>query len=114
MSESMRYITNEQGDRVGVLLDLETYQRLVTPLPLDEDCLVGLSQPELQALASCKLSPSEQARLDDLLSRNSESALSPDETLELEQLLEEVDHLTLLKARAQYTLKQRTELAEAS
>jgi len=25
MSEQVRYITNEQGERVGVLLDLEAY-----------------------------------------------------------------------------------------
>lgn len=30
MSEPVRYVTNEQGERVGVLLDLETYNRLQT------------------------------------------------------------------------------------
>gem|GEM_PF-3693813 len=29
MSEQMRYITNEQGEQVGVLLDLETYNSVV-------------------------------------------------------------------------------------
>ena len=29
MSEQVRYITNEQGERVGVLLDLEAYNRFL-------------------------------------------------------------------------------------
>ena len=40
MSEQVRYVTNEQGERVGVLLDLEAYNRLANPLLLDEECLV--------------------------------------------------------------------------
>ena len=32
MAESVRYITNERGERIGVLLDLDVYQRLANPL----------------------------------------------------------------------------------
>jgi phosphopantothenoylcysteine synthetase/decarboxylase len=35
MSEHVRYITNEQGERVGVLLDMEAYQKLANFLALD-------------------------------------------------------------------------------
>jgi hypothetical protein len=41
MSEQVRYLTNEQGERVGVLLDLDAYNRLANPLALDEECLIG-------------------------------------------------------------------------
>jgi hypothetical protein len=36
MSEQVHYITNEQGERVNVLLDLEVYNRLANPLALDD------------------------------------------------------------------------------
>ena len=114
MSEQVRYITNEQGERVGVLLNLEVYERMVSPLALDADCLVGLSVDELQALASCKLSPAEQVRLDDLLSRNAESRLAVNELAELDRQLASSDHLTVLKARARYTLQRLDELARAA
>jgi hypothetical protein len=51
MSEQVRYITNEQGERVGVLLDLESYNRLANPLALDDECLIGLSS-ELRSAVS--------------------------------------------------------------
>lgn len=105
MPESVRYITNEHGERIGVLLDLDVYQRLANPLALDADCLLGLSVSELQTLANCKLSTVEQAHLDDLLARNAESQLSSQEIAELDRLLVEADHLMVLKARARYTLK---------
>jgi len=41
MSEQVHYITNEQGERVGVLLDLDAYNRLANPLALDEECLIA-------------------------------------------------------------------------
>jgi hypothetical protein len=45
-----RYIIDEQGERIGVLLDLEEYQRLTRLSPPDAELLVGLSEDELQAL----------------------------------------------------------------
>ena len=105
MVEPVQYITNEQGERVGVLLDWTTYARFSKLLELDEDCLVGMSLDELRALASCKLALADQTRLDDLVTRNSESLLCADEIAELDDLLAKADQLTILKTRARYTLK---------
>jgi hypothetical protein len=104
MSELLQYVTNELGERVGVLLDWNTYVRLSQAPGLDEDYLVGLSVDELQALASCKLALADQARLDNLVARNSESLLCDDEITELDDLLAKADRLTILKTRARYTL----------
>lgn len=73
----------------------------------DSECLVGLSEPELEALADSLLAPSAQVRLDELLERNSDHQLSPDEQAELDSLLSRVDQLTILKTRARYTLGQK-------
>jgi hypothetical protein len=105
MSQPLQYLTNEQGERVGVLLDWNTYARLANPLGLDEECLVGLSIDELTALASCKLAVAEQNHLDGLVNRNTESLLSTEEIAELDDLLGKADRLTILKTRARYTLK---------
>ena len=102
MSEQVRYVTNEQGERVGVLLDLEAYHRLTNPLALDAECLTDLSQAELKALAESMLAPAAQARLDELLAWNAENQLSADEVAELDRLLAQVDQLTILKTRARY------------
>ena len=105
MSEQVHYITNEGGQRVGVLLDWETYDRLIHPLLLDGECLVGLSKPELEALASSLLAPSDRDRLEYLLAGNADSRLSASEIEALDRLLERIDQLTILKTRARYTLK---------
>jgi hypothetical protein len=70
----------------------------------DPEMLVGLSEGELEALSESLLAPRAQARLDELVARNTQQRLSTAETAELEQLLERVDQLTLLKTRAKYTL----------
>lgn len=103
MSANVRYITDERGERIGVLLDLGEYQKLVSREE-DKDMLAGLSQAELHALAQGMLAPAAQNRLDELLARNAESSLSAEEGSELEQLLNQIDQLTILKARARYTL----------
>lgn len=113
MSKYVRYITNEQGERVGVLLDIEAYDRLTSPLTADSECLRDLSVDELQALADSQLSAASQRRLDDLLAQNAESQLSTNETEELDQLIAKVDRLTILKTRARYTLTRLQELATA-
>lgn len=104
MPEQVRYITNEQGERVGVLLDLDAYNRLANPLALDEECLIGLSRDELQALADSKLASAAQNQLDYMLVRNAQSQLSADEVANLDRLLAQVDQLTILKTRSIYTL----------
>jgi hypothetical protein len=114
MSSSRRYITNEQGERVGVLLDLAEYQQLTRSSAPDPDLLSGLSEAELQALAQSVLAPAEQSRLDDLLARNADAQLSETEQTELDRLLHHVDQLTILKTRARYTLAQHTGLMQTS
>jgi hypothetical protein len=106
MSDQIRYVTNELGERIGVLLDLEAYNRLTKPLALDTECLIGLSQAELQALAGSTLAPAAQTYLNDLLARNAETPLSADEIVELDRQLVQVDQLTILKTRARYTLSR--------
>ena len=87
-----------------MLLDLETYDRLIHPSLMDRECLVGLSRPELEALAESQLAPRERDRLDDFLARNTDGRLSSSEIEDLDRLLERIDRLTLLKTRARYTL----------
>src|SRR5437763_10090414 len=72
----------------------------------DREFLVGLSVEELEALADSLLAPTAQARLDDLLARQKEKVLSADEERALDELLQKVDQLTILKTRARYTLQQ--------
>lgn len=72
----------------------------------ESDFLVGLSETELQALATGKLAPPEQERLSDLLHRNKNGQLSADDEAELDEFLERIDSLNLLKARAILTLKK--------
>lgn len=111
MNMSVQYITNEAGERVGVLLDWNTYSRLSETSALDDNDdsrLVGLSYSELEALASCKLAVTEQQRLDRLIAKNTEAQLSLDEQTELDGLLAKADQLTLLKTRAKYTLESLT------
>lgn len=72
----------------------------------DAELLAGLSVEELEALADSLLAPAAQARLDDLLARRNERALSADEDIELDRLLRKTDQLTILKTRARYALKK--------
>ncbi|MBD2329805.1 MAG: hypothetical protein B0A82_00020 [Alkalinema sp. CACIAM 70d] len=114
MSDSLRYITDNTGKQIGVLLDLDAYHQLTHPLLNDRQCLIGLSREELLVLANCKISPAEQSRLDELLAKNTEAQLSSTETSELDRILAEADHLMVLKARALYTLKRLDEHTIAS
>jgi hypothetical protein len=114
MSDVVRYIINEQGDRLGVVLDWESYSRLTSSSALDSDCLVGLSLDELHALADSKLTIAEQSYLDELLAKNKNAQLSADETIALDRILAQADQIMILKARARYTLQRLQELASAS
>ncbi len=78
----------------------------------DSELLVGLSHEELEALADSMLVPSAQSRLDDLLERNAHGQLGDEEQLELDCLLARVDQLTILKTRANYTLRQQAGATE--
>ena len=69
---AVQYVTNQQGERVGVLLDLATYQRLAKDSAADGELLTGLSLEELQALATSQLASTEQGQLSELLAQNAE------------------------------------------
>jgi hypothetical protein len=73
----------------------------------DSELLLGLSDGELEALAESLLAPAAQGRLDELLARNAEKSLSAEEAAELDRILARVDHLTVLKTRARFTLDQQ-------
>ena len=73
----------------------------------DPEILLGLSSGELEALADGMLAPSIQGRLDELIAQSKQRRLSPDEAVELDRCLAQVDHLTLVKTRARYTLRQQ-------
>src|SRR2546425_6992807 len=74
------------------------------PMSADQEILTGISVDELEALAAGVLVPAAQARLDQLLGEAKECRLSADEEAALDDLLNKVDQLNLLKARARYTL----------
>jgi hypothetical protein len=99
-----RYIIDEQGERIGVLLDLEEYQQLTRLTPSDTELLVSLSEAELRALAHSALALAEQEQLDNLLARNADGQLSEADQVVLDHLLHYVDQLSILKTRARYTL----------
>ena len=69
--------------------------------------LPNVSSAGLKALASAMLAPQAQSKLDELLARNSEGTLTEQESRKLDDLIEQIDELNLLKARAQSTLRQQ-------
>ena len=80
----------------------------------DSELLTGLNVEELEALADSLLAPAAQVRLEYLLARREEGAISADEGAELDRLLRNTDQLTILKTRASYTLNQtKAEVAGA-
>jgi hypothetical protein len=104
-----RFITDPNGKRIEVILDLESYQKFLQSQMQDENLLVGVSDAELRALAKGKLATDEQERLSSLIKREKAGSLSSEETRELDTMLEDLDQLNLLKAKALYTLKVRQE-----
>ncbi len=103
---NVQYVTDDQGSQVGVILNMEDYRNLIAKPQADPELLTELNPSELQALADSRLAPTAQERLDTLLARNNANELTDAETIELDQLLEQVDQLTILKTRARYTLHQ--------
>jgi hypothetical protein len=77
--------------------------------PGDPNLLVGLSRNALMALAEGVLAPAGQARLTSLLERNRLATLTAAEERELSTLVEDVDQMNLVKARALYTLQKLDE-----
>lgn len=105
MSAPVQYIVSEEGQRTGVVLDWEVYQKLRWADAGDTDLLSGLDDAELRGLAEGVLAPAFQARLDELLGRNDEGLLTAGEERELDDLLARIDVFNTLKARALYTLR---------
>lgn len=103
----VRYIVAEDGTRTGVVLDWSTFERMREQLSADPDLLPDLGIDELRALAEAMLAPAQQSRLDALLAAQAGDTLRVDESGELDALIEQIDSLNLIKARAIYTLKQR-------
>jgi hypothetical protein len=99
-----RFLTNDRGKPVEVVLDLNTYRNLVESQPRDPKLLRDLSQEQLEALAEGHLTTEREATLHDLIEKKKVAALAPEESALLSSLLEQVDQLALLKARAVYTL----------
>ena len=104
MNTQTQYLTNETGERVGVVLDMDTYQQLLVRISTDPELLSNLSTEELEALAATELAHTAQTELDALLTRQNEETLTPEEQEKLDTLLSQVDQLTILKNRARYTL----------
>lgn len=63
-----------------------------------------VTQPSLEQLAEYRVSAGVQQHIDDLLERNREEGLSPQERLELEKILAVVQMMDLAKAKAQLKL----------
>ncbi len=86
------------------ILPLQKQQQVLDGLE-DEELLTNISPAELQALATISLAPDQQTQLSNLIIRNAESSISSEEIIILDQLLEQVDQLNILKTRAKYTLQ---------
>jgi len=110
---TVRYLVEDSGKRVGVVLNWKDYLELVAAQSHDPELLVGLCDAELEILADSILVPRLQERLSHLLQLNQEGNLSDEEKQELDRLLEQVDQMNVLKARAMYSLHQRREMTIA-
>jgi aminopeptidase C len=102
----VQYVTDEQGQRTAVLLDVNEYRRLVGEKSIDPELFMSMSQSELEALANSRLAPDAQARLEMLLNEQKQNQLNEAQTEEMDRLLAQIDQLTILKTRARYTLAQ--------
>jgi hypothetical protein len=108
--EPIRYLVKDDGERVGVVLSWKDYQELCAAQPSDPELLVGLDDAELEILAGSMLALRLQERLNHLLHLSREGSSNAEEQQELDRLLEQVDQMNVLKARAMYTLQQRQEI----
>ena len=109
--EPIQYLVKDSGERVGVVLSWKDYQELCAAQPSDPELLVGLNDAELEILAGSMLTLRLQERLNHLLHLSREGNPNTNEQQELDRLLEQVDQMNVLKARAIYTLRQRQEMS---
>ena len=103
----------DNGERVGVVLSWKDYQELCAAQSDDPELLVGLNDAELERLTGSMLALRLQERLSHLLHLSQEGNPNIEEQQELDRLLEQVDQMNVLKARAIYTLRQRQETTAA-
>lgn len=78
-------------------------------MPNETNILPNVSVSGLKALADAALVPKSQSKLDELLARNAIGKLAKEEMQELDSLIDQIDELNLLKARAEYTLRYQNE-----
>lgn len=71
------------------------------------DVLYGLTEEELHALADTMIASDKQQRLTQLLHKNNSGTIKKYEIEELDALLVECQQISLLKAKALLTLRQR-------
>jgi hypothetical protein len=109
----VEYLVSEDGTRTGVVLRLEDYEKLTSQPVVDPDLLSGMNQAELSALATGRLASPHQERLDSLLELNRRGRLSVDEARELDELVDYLDQMNALKARALLTLQRLNEEKES-
>jgi len=67
--------------------------------------LLGMSESELEALAEAVVAPQRQQQIRSLLASNREGALNTEQEAALDSMIDQVDRVALLKARALYTLQ---------
>ncbi len=75
--------------------------------------LTGLTVGELEAMADGLLAPARQARLDELLARQTAGDHAAADERELDRPFDSADQLAILKARARYTLHHLAAAAAA-
>jgi hypothetical protein len=92
---------------LGIINQIKVYNK--KRMSNEAKLLPNVSVSGLKALASGLLAPQAQSHLDDLRARNSDGKLNAQETKELDDLIEQIDELNLLKARAAFTLSHRDE-----
>lgn len=81
-------------------------------MPNEMNILPNVGTAGLRALADAMLVPKHQTQLDDLLDRNADGKLTDEEREQLDLLIEQVDELNLLKARAEFTLRHQEDAIE--
>ena len=67
----------------------------------------GLRDELLQAVAALQSDPADEARLHELADRNAEGVIAPDERRELEAIVSANTLLSVLRAEARASLRQR-------
>lgn len=93
----------------ALLSEIQPGATVSTKTAADVLLLTGLSDEELYTLTQIMLPDAQQNRLNQLLHKNHTDPLSADENREIDELLAEVQRISLIKAKAIYTLQQRSQ-----